>query len=213
MFMNGTCGDIDPISNKKVWGQATFDDVTKAGEALGKAAEKALSKAKELKNLSVKVQQTSLAVHYDIPAVKEIRSRIADYDAKARGKIAPNELKLMRHWRGYYRDMEKRLLAGKLPEREDAELQVITLGDSLALLAIPAEVFTRQGIALRKVSDFAHTWPIGYANGLYGYFSPIEDFEVNGYGAKMAPSIFDRPFFRSDIADALVESATPLLKI
>jgi hypothetical protein len=109
--------------------------------------------------------------------------------------------------------MEKRLLMGKLPAHEDAELQAITIGDSLALLAIPAEVFTRQGMALREASNFAYTWPVCYANGLYGYFSPIEDFEANGYGATAAPSFFDRPFFRSDVADLLVEAAALLLKV
>lgn len=213
LFMNGTCGDIDPISNKNMWGQATFDDVTQAGAALGKDAEKALSSAKIVDNPRINVQQTALPLYYDIPPVEVIRAKIADYGAKARGKLPPNELKLMRHWRDYYRDMEKRLLAGTLSEREDAELQVITVGDSLALLAIPAEVFTRQGIALREVSNFAHTWPVCYANGLYGYFSPREDFEVNGYGATVAPSVFDRPSFRSDVADLLVEAAAPLLKV
>jgi len=213
LFANGTCGDIDPASNRTVWGKATFDDVMQAGAALGKDAEKALSSAKAIKNPQIHARQTVLTVHYDIPPIENIRAKIADYDAKSRGKITPKEVTLMRHWRNYYRDLEKRLLAGKLPKQEDAELQVITIGDSLALLAIPAEVFTRQGIELRSISSFANTWPVCYANGLYGYFSPREDFEVNGYGATIAPSVFDRPFFRSDIADLLVESAAPLLKI
>jgi neutral ceramidase len=213
LFMNGTCGDIDPVSNRAVWGKATFEDVMQAGAALGKDAEKTLTKAATIKNPHIKTQQTLLALHYNISPLDDIRAKIADYDARARGKSASAELKLIRHWRDYFRDMEKRLLAGKLPEREDAELQVISVGDSLALLAIPAEVFTAQGLALRGGSGFTHTWPVCYANGLYGYFSPREDFDVDGYGAKTAPSFFDRPVFRSDIADSLVEAATPLLKL
>ncbi len=212
LFMNGTCGDIDPASNRTVWGKATFEDVMQAGAALGKDAEKALSKAANIKNPRLNTRQISLTVHYDILTLEEIRAKIANYDAQTRGKTSSDELKLLRHYRDYYRDMEKRLLAGQLPEREDSELQVMTISDSLALLAIPAEVFTRQGIELRGVSGYAHTWPVCYANGLYGYFSPCEDFEVNGYGATVAPSFFDRPNFRSDIADRLVEAAAPLLK-
>lgn len=213
LFMNGTCGDIDPVSNRSVWGKAAFDDVEQAGALLGKAADKALSKAKKLKKLMLRVRQATLSLQYDIPSIEAIRAKSADYTARGQGQTIPGDLKLARHWRNYFRDMEKRLLMGKLPAHEDAELQAITIGDSLALLAIPAEVFTRQGMALREASNFAYTWPVCYANGLYGYFSPIEDFEANGYGATAAPSFFDRPFFRSDVADLLVEAAALLLKV
>jgi hypothetical protein len=212
MFMNGTCGDIDPVSNRAVWGRATFEETERAGVALGKDVQKAASKAVAVDNPQIHVSQTALHLNYDIPPIDEIRARIAQHQAKARGKEVTADVKMARHMADYLRGMEKRLLAGRLPAQEDAELQIMALGKALALLAIPAEVFTAQGIALRKVSDFDHTWPVCYANGLFGYFSPREDFEVNGYGATIAPAFFDRPLFSKDIADSLVRTATPLLK-
>jgi hypothetical protein len=212
MFINGTCGDIDPMSNRAVWGKATFEVTQAAGVALGKDVQRAASHAVAVDNPQVHISQAVLTLHYDIPPIDEIYAKIARHQAEMRGKAGTREAKLALHFIGYFRAMEKRLLAGQLPAYENAELQVITLGKALALLAIPAEVFTAQGIALRKVSKFEHTWPVCYANGLFGYFAPPEDYEVNGYGSTLAPAVFDRPFFRKDITKLLVETAAPLLK-
>ena len=38
LFANGACGDIDPVNNREVWGQGTFDDVNAAGASLAKSA-------------------------------------------------------------------------------------------------------------------------------------------------------------------------------
>jgi len=51
----------------------------------------------------------------------------------------------------------------------DAEVQVITVGDSLAWVGLPGEVFTEFGMAIRQASPFRFTAIAGLANGSVGY--------------------------------------------
>src|SRR5690606_41971693 len=84
-------------------------------------------------------------------------------------------------------------------------------GDQLALLGIPAEVYTEQGMAIRRQSRYAHTLPVCYANGLYGYLPPREEFVKGGYTAKLAAAVYDTPPYVSVVAERLVSAAATLL--
>jgi len=50
----------------------------------------------------------------------------------------------------------------------EAEVQVISLGDSLAWVALPGELWTELGSAIRKASPFPQTMLVGLANGSVG---------------------------------------------
>ena len=58
--------------------------------------------------------------------------------------------------------------AGQPPVQ--AEVQVIVLGDSLAWVALPGELWTELGAAIRKASPFPVTLLVGSANGGAGVF-------------------------------------------
>jgi len=69
----------------------------------------------------------------------------------------------------------------------------ILLGDEIALVAIPGEVFVRHQIDLRMRSPLRHTFLVGYAhsgNGQFaGYVPTIEAAIEGGYGADYATRI------------------------
>jgi hypothetical protein len=51
----------------------------------------------------------------------------------------------------------------------EVEVQVITLGDSLAWVSLPGEIFVELGLAIKKASPFANTMIVELANGSIGY--------------------------------------------
>ncbi|MFO7323099.1 MAG: hypothetical protein DIU68_015335 [Chloroflexota bacterium] len=219
LFANGACGDIDPASNREVWGQATFDDVRRAGEGLGRAALLALEQATVVENPTIETRRSKLRLDLAVPGLDEIRERIAVYQLEARTlgrhteefKAPSGEVKMPRFWLRYYRALERRVLEGKQPDYYEAELQAFLFGDQLALLGIPAEVYTEQGMAIRRQSRYAHTLPVCYANGLYGYLPPREEFVKGGYTAKLAAAVYDTPPYVSVVAERLVSAAATLL--
>ena len=91
---------------------------------------------------------------------------------------------------------------GKL--KFEAEVQVIALGDELAWVGLPGEMFTEFGLALKKASPFRYTIVHSLANGAIGYVPNRRAYPEGSYEAdatRCAPGSGER----------LVEAATDLL--
>ena len=52
---------------------------------------------------------------------------------------------------------------------QSVEVQVIALGNDLALVSLPGEIFVELGLAIKKASPFKHTFIAELANGSIGY--------------------------------------------
>jgi len=220
LFANGACGDIDPATNREVWGRGTFEDVDAAGAGLAASAGEAADGAVPIEPPRIAVRQGSLEMAYAVPSLEEVRQHIAHFQAEARRpgrrserfEEVTGEVQMPRFWLGYYRSLERRLLAHELPAQDQAELQAFCLGEQAVLLAIPAEVYTGEGMAIRAGSSFPHTLPVCYANGLVGYIPPAEEFARGSYAARMAAAVYGGPPFQPDIAERLVRSVLSLVR-
>jgi neutral ceramidase len=219
LFTNGACGDIDPVSNRKVWGQGTSEDVQRAGAGLALSTLTALSSATMLEQPVIKARSSTLDLPLVVPTREEINERIAHFSAEARAlgnqseafESVTSDTKMPRFWLRYYNALKDRIESGKQPSALKADLQLFTVNDALALLAIPAEVFTEQGLAIRARSPFPHTLPVCYANGVFGYLPPKSEYAKGGYTAVLAAAVYDAPQYVEDIADRLVDAADHLL--
>jgi neutral ceramidase len=63
----------------------------------------------------------------------------------------------------------------------DAEVQVITLGSDLAWVALPGEIFTELGLAIKLASPFRHTIIASLANDALGYIPHRKAFAEGAY--------------------------------
>ena len=61
-------------------------------------------------------------------------------------------------------DVEKRAGAP-----QEVEVQVITMGDTLAWVSLPGEIFVELGLSIKAASPFAQTHIAELANGSIGY--------------------------------------------
>jgi hypothetical protein len=220
LFANGACGDIDPLSNKAVWGQGTFDDVDRAGAALAAAVVRALAAPTPAGTPRIDLRRRTAEFAYNLPTLAAIQERIGHFSAEARAlgnqpedfKAPSGEVQMPRFWLRYYRMLERQLSAGTLRPTVEAELQAFSIGDVLTLVAIPAEVFTEQGLAIRQLSPFRHTLAVCYANGEYGYLPPRAEYEKGGYTAVLAAAAYGAPPYQPDVADRLVSAVDALLR-
>lgn len=219
MFANGACGDIDPLTNKRAWGSASLDEVEQAGAGLAQAVLGALESATPVEAPRFQATSSVLELPYNVPSLDAVRAKIAQYEAEADAlgdqpedfKEVTGEVQMPRFWLRYYRMLEAQIEAGALADSVGVELQAFTVGDALTLIAIPAEVYTEQGMAIRRLSSFAHTLAVCYANGTYGYLPPRADYESGSYTAVLAAAAYGAPPYQADVADRLVAAVEALL--
>jgi len=86
----------------------------------------------------------------------------------------------------------------------DAEVQAIALGDELAWVGLPGEMFVELGLALKAASPFRYTMIHTLANGSIGYVPNLRAYPEGAYEAaatRCAPGSGER----------LIEAATRLL--
>jgi neutral ceramidase len=83
----------------------------------------------------------------------------------------------------------------------DAEVQVIALGNDVAWVGLPGEMFTELGMSIKQASPFRYTIVAGLANGSLGYIPNRKAYAEGAYeavSARCAPGSGER----------LVEAAT-----
>jgi hypothetical protein len=217
LFLNGACGDIDPVTNREVWGSGTFSDVEQAGSALGGAAWYAAQNATPCENVVIRTAQRHARLDYHMPTADTVRAKIEHYrqqmdrvgPEKPRFGAVTESVDMPAFWLSYYEALNRRLERGEPPYTE-IELQALWLGGDICLLGLPAEVYTGEGMAIRQRSAYAHTLAVCYANDLVGYIPPAEEFEKQSYAALLAAAVYDRPPFAAHVARALVNAAVDL---
>lgn len=73
------------------------------------------------------------------------------------------------------------LAEGWTGERKTTEVQALAIGDDLAVVGLPGEVFAELGLALRERSPFRHTLVLGLANEAIGYVPTRRAYHEGGY--------------------------------
>jgi hypothetical protein len=82
----------------------------------------------------------------------------------------------------------------------EAEVQVIALGDEIAIVSLPGEIFVEIGLAIRQGSPFGQTVIAELANGGIGYVPDRKGFSQGAYEAISSRTT-------ADAGDMLVASA------
>lgn len=162
VFTLGTAGDINHIDVR--WGAQTHGHVEAAriGTVLAGAVTKTFPQLAAVG--AAPLQCRSALVALPLPEIAP------DAPQRARATIArqsqagdkPAFLEIV----DAYKTIDVVERAGK---PLDAEVQVITLGDELAWVALPGEIFVELGLAIKRASPFAHTIVVELANGSIGY--------------------------------------------
>ncbi|MDQ3699617.1 MAG: hypothetical protein M3442_01710, partial [Chloroflexota bacterium] len=73
------------------------------------------------------------------------------------------------------------LAEGWTGEHKTTEVQALAIGDDLAVVGLPGEVFAELGLALRERSPFRHTLVLGLANEAIGYVPTRRAYQEGGY--------------------------------
>jgi len=240
LFFTGACGDIDPVSNRENWGKADFNRVERDGRALGRTAVEAVE-GMEFGEADLKVQarKVELPLRVPEPGAEETFFEEMRELAAPKGILEGGNEMARRQWlarmamfRGWESErwlelMERRYPGeilwtddgweptwkgeGRHPGTLEVSFRAVALGDS-ALVAVPGEVFSRIGKAVKEGAPFRPTHFVGYADRYVGYIPTREDFRVKSYASSFVPFLSDLFPYREDVGDVMVREATELLE-
>jgi neutral ceramidase len=173
MFTQGCCGNINHINVKTSEEQSGYAEAERIGTVLAGEVIRTSTRLRpdRVRNISVKSQVVPLPLagfsKEDIPWAKEITSKYGKPDA------AP------------FMDMVKAFKILELNDRKgmpiEAEIQVIALGDSCAIISLPGEVFTELGMYIKSRSPYPFTIVEELANISADYIPDMKAYMEGNY--------------------------------
>lgn len=184
LFLQGACGDINPIRNT-----TDFADVQRYGLMLGGEVLKTVMhlSAPDYPASTPKLAVITETILVEARALPPRAPAQQAYEAATAQLASANTEAERRQWRVRQRMAAETLL---LIERGDApipaEVQVVRLGD-IAIVALPGEPFAALGLAIKQRSAARHTLVVGYANDWIGYLTTPQAWQEGGYEVGPGP--------------------------
>jgi hypothetical protein len=85
------------------------------------------------------------------------------------------------------------------------QAQAFTIGDDIALMAVPGEPFAEIGLAVKRDSPFEHTLFSGYSNAGWAYIPTPDAYPLGGYEVEITP-------FSPEAAGLIVANCLDLMR-
>ncbi|MDQ3328921.1 MAG: neutral/alkaline non-lysosomal ceramidase N-terminal domain-containing protein [Chloroflexota bacterium] len=189
LFLQGACGDINPMSG-------VTDDYAHCislGTVLGTAVMKAHSA------IATERGTVKLAAHKS-----EVELPLRPLSHSEAASPAGAEMQEVRD-----REFPWGVPTGEVGPR--MEIQVLALAD-LGLVMVAAEPFAQTGMVVKSASPWARTFFVGYANGCIGYVPTADAYPNGGYEVNVAHLLYGLPAPVAPQAESmLVQACTSAL--
>lgn len=186
VFLNGACGDIQHLNNfdmedrktrARYWDSKGVEKMTRYGTILGCEVVKTALNAKdrlECGTLTTVSKVISVPVRkVNKETVIWAQETVDDPNATYREKTLAKDALLVHKKKG---------------TNVDFEIQVTKIGKSVAIVAIPAEVFVEIGLKIKEKSPFEYTIISELSNDWVGYLPTERAFAHGGYETRVARS-------------------------
>ena len=205
VFLQGFCGDIDPVTNMNRWGEGTAEDVRYYGGMLAQRIIKAIQYAvpEDINSINTLETRVSLPVRilneWEIERDAELfLEHYKDYRSAAA---------FIETWKR--RAVEMRDMFIERARIENVPIHVIGIG-GFRILGLPGEIFCKMGL------EFQDEWfpllPAGFANGNIGYLPEKRTFtDPVNYVQLVAPKIYSVFPFSPESIDIVMMASRDLL--
>lgn len=204
VFLQGFCGDIDPVTGLNRWGMGTKEDLGLYGHILADRLFKAEKYAKP-GEAALKAAEKRIDVPLAVPTregVEEAAALFLKFNS-----TFPLADRFAEWWLETARARRDEMF--RKPRLENVPVQVLGVG-GLRIAALPGEVFTVYGKRLKDA--WADIMPVGYAGGDIGYFPPAEAYDNPAdYGCYYAPMFYNVFPFTRDLEDIILGAARELI--
>ncbi len=178
LFANGTCGNINHVDVNWERAQSSPQEAQRIATILAAAVFQAEKSLRTVAPAPLRVRSTP--VRLPLPRVSDDEVAQARIDARtARDNTREGFMKLV----NAFKVLD---VAAREGQPLEVEVQVIALGDELAWVSLPGEVFVELGLAIKQRSPFRTTMLAELANGSIGYIPDRRAFAEGNYEAVSA---------------------------
>lgn len=173
LFANGTCGNLNHLDVNWQRGQSSPQEAQRIATILAAAVFQAEKSLRPVAPAPLRVR--SEIVRLPLPRVTDDEVAQARIDARtAKDSSREGFMKLV----NAFKVLDVAAREGKPLE---VEVQAIALGDELAWVSLPGEVFVELGLALKQRSPFKQTMIAELANGSIGYIPDRRAYAEGNY--------------------------------
>ena len=174
LFANGTCGNINHVDVKWKDPQKGHREAARIGTVL---AANVLEAYKKMSPVPGTLRARNEIVKLPLPIVSEAEIDEARRVARIPADTKTPQPKFLERVKAY-KVLDVMARDGKPHE---VEVQVIALGDDVAWVSLPGEIFVELGLAIKKASPFRYTFIAELANGSVGYIPNREAYAQGAY--------------------------------
>lgn len=186
LYLNGSCGDINPLTHACAWGSGTVETLRIYGRDLAAVVRAGLRQAKPLQLGQLNCVSRRVPLEHVVPDPDELRGGLVELQKHLGIEPEDGPARVNAVW---HRSMLEFLDSGGLDEAMKAEIQAIACGD-VVFVGLSGEVFTRLGAIVRNGAKDRHVLMAATSNALRGYIATPEDIEGNGYASLDAARIY-----------------------
>jgi len=175
IFVNGTCGNINHVDVNWKDHQKGPSETMRIGTILSAEVFRMYKRLRPIKVGPLRMRSEIVKLPLPIVYAHEIEEarRIAQIPAV----VGTNQPKFLDRVKAY-KVLDVVARDGKPHE---LEVQVIALGDDVAWVSVPGELFVELGLAIKKASPFYYTFIAELANGSVGYIPNREAYAQGNY--------------------------------
>lgn len=191
VFANGACGDINHVDVEGGSPRKTSQEI---GETIGRGIIEELSHTNKIGNGSVRAASEFAYVPLQEYTEQELQWALAEDNQEENQIENPYEDYAERDFLTVRRGVKIRHLhamrtkgeaipptIGNGPWKLPLEVQVFRLGDEVAIVGLPGEIFTELSMSIKKASPFKYTIVIECTNSLLPYVPTREDYARGDY--------------------------------
>ncbi len=196
LVANGTCGNLNHIDISWRWPQSTAIEQDRIATILGASVFEAYKHLTPLVDGTLRAK--SEIVELQLPEITPVQVEEAKQTlAATKDDRGGNFMKLVRA----HRTLDVAAREGQ-PLR--VEVQALALGNDVAWVGLPGEIFVELGLAIKKHSPFPHTFVMELANESVGYVPDRRSYAEGNYEPESARCA-------AGSGERLVEAAAKLL--
>lgn len=195
LFTIGAAGNVNHLDTSRSGQQSGFEEAARIGAVLAGDVLKVIQSAPPVTDTTIRVSDRIVK----IPVPHYTPAEIADAERAQSTFGKPNAAPFLELVKAA-RILELNARHGK---PLDAEVQVFTIGDQIAIVGFPGEMFAEFGLQLKEDSPFPVTILAELANGAYTYIPNRVAYEEGNYeptasrlpeggGEQLVDSAFDQ---------------------
>lgn len=189
LYLNGCCGDINPLSSACRWGSGTRETLLIYGRDLAAVGWRGLESAQPWQPGPVRARSRSIRLDVQPTSQAELGRSLEKLRHQLEAEPDNGPLRVNVRW---HERMIRAHQEGALDELAAAEIQAIACGD-VVFVGMSAEAFTELGRIVRAGAPRHHVMIGATSNGVIGYIGTERDIRQQGYASHAASKIYGMP--------------------